>query len=162
NSTTLRPMKPTTRPSSSRNTPRHDASASPTVCSDAPLAAASASSETGAPFANIRSSASASACSLGSKSGAAAIKRSARRSIGSSSDICGPGDIRPPSGRGTPDSYQQIPDSYQQFLTSVSTDVYSPGMATIALDTAPFRLPDAPGEQDLLAKYFRALGDPTR
>ena len=35
-------------------------------------------------------------------------------------------------------------------------------MATIVLDTAPFRLPDAPGEQDLLAKYFRALGDPTR
>jgi len=30
------------------------------------------------------------------------------------------------------------------------------------LETAPFRLPDAPGEQDLLAKYFRALGDPTR
>jgi DNA-binding transcriptional ArsR family regulator len=35
-------------------------------------------------------------------------------------------------------------------------------VATIALDTAPFRLPDAPGERDLLAKYFRALGDPTR
>jgi DNA-binding transcriptional ArsR family regulator len=35
-------------------------------------------------------------------------------------------------------------------------------MATQAIDTAPFRLPDAPGEQDLLAKYFRALGDPTR
>jgi DNA-binding transcriptional ArsR family regulator len=30
------------------------------------------------------------------------------------------------------------------------------------LETAPFRLPHAPGEQDLLAKYFRALGDPTR
>jgi len=30
------------------------------------------------------------------------------------------------------------------------------------LETAPFRLPDAPVEQDLLAKYFRALGDPTR
>jgi DNA-binding transcriptional ArsR family regulator len=36
------------------------------------------------------------------------------------------------------------------------------GMATDALDTAPFRLPETPGEQDLLAKYFRALGDPTR
>jgi DNA-binding transcriptional ArsR family regulator len=30
------------------------------------------------------------------------------------------------------------------------------------LETAPFRLPEAPGEEDLLAKYFRALGDPTR
>jgi DNA-binding transcriptional ArsR family regulator len=30
------------------------------------------------------------------------------------------------------------------------------------LESAPFRLPDAPGEEDLLAKYFRALGDPTR
>jgi DNA-binding transcriptional ArsR family regulator len=35
-------------------------------------------------------------------------------------------------------------------------------MATSALDAAPFRLPSAPAEQDLLAKYFRALGDPTR
>jgi DNA-binding transcriptional ArsR family regulator len=35
-------------------------------------------------------------------------------------------------------------------------------MNTAILETAPFRLPDAPGEQDLLAKYFRALGDPTR
>jgi ArsR family transcriptional regulator, cadmium/lead-responsive transcriptional repressor len=35
-------------------------------------------------------------------------------------------------------------------------------MATIAFDASPFRLPDAPAEQDLLAKYFRALGDPTR
>lgn len=32
----------------------------------------------------------------------------------------------------------------------------------MTLDNAPFRLPNAPGEQDLLAKYFRALGDPTR
>jgi ArsR family transcriptional regulator, cadmium/lead-responsive transcriptional repressor len=32
----------------------------------------------------------------------------------------------------------------------------------ITLETAPFQLPDAPGEQDLLAKYFRALGEPTR
>ena len=35
-------------------------------------------------------------------------------------------------------------------------------VSTIALENAPFRLPDAPDEQDLLAKYFRALGDPTR
>jgi ArsR family transcriptional regulator, cadmium/lead-responsive transcriptional repressor len=35
-------------------------------------------------------------------------------------------------------------------------------MAAIVLDSAPFRLPDAPAEHDLLAKYFRALGDPTR
>jgi DNA-binding transcriptional ArsR family regulator len=35
-------------------------------------------------------------------------------------------------------------------------------MTEVALETAPFRLPEAPGEQDLLAKYFRALGDPTR
>lgn len=27
---------------------------------------------------------------------------------------------------------------------------------------APFRLPEAPVETDLVAKYFRALGDPTR
>jgi ArsR family transcriptional regulator, cadmium/lead-responsive transcriptional repressor len=27
---------------------------------------------------------------------------------------------------------------------------------------APFRLPHAPGEADLVAKYFRGLGDPTR
>lgn len=26
----------------------------------------------------------------------------------------------------------------------------------------PFRLPDAPAESDLVAKYFRGLGDPTR
>ena len=30
------------------------------------------------------------------------------------------------------------------------------------LETAPFRLPDAPGETDLVAKYFRGLGDPIR
>lgn len=29
-------------------------------------------------------------------------------------------------------------------------------------DLAPFRLPEAPVEADLVAKYFRALGDPTR
>jgi ArsR family transcriptional regulator, cadmium/lead-responsive transcriptional repressor len=27
---------------------------------------------------------------------------------------------------------------------------------------APFRLPDTPSERQLLAKYFRAFGDPTR
>jgi ArsR family transcriptional regulator, cadmium/lead-responsive transcriptional repressor len=27
---------------------------------------------------------------------------------------------------------------------------------------SPFRLPDAPARTDLIAKYFRALGDPTR
>src|ERR671925_1998340 len=31
-----------------------------------------------------------------------------------------------------------------------------------ALAKAPFRLPDAPAEADLLAKYFRVLGDRTR
>lgn len=31
-----------------------------------------------------------------------------------------------------------------------------------ALLNAPFRLPPAPGESDLLAKYFRVLGDPIR
>jgi ArsR family transcriptional regulator, cadmium/lead-responsive transcriptional repressor len=28
--------------------------------------------------------------------------------------------------------------------------------------TAPFRLPSAPAKSDLVAKYFRGLGDPTR
>ncbi len=36
-----------------------------------------------------------------------------------------------------------------------------PGVET-ALANAPFRLPDAPAEADLLAKYFRVLGDRTR
>lgn len=31
-----------------------------------------------------------------------------------------------------------------------------------ALLNAPFRLPESPGEADLLAKYFRVLGDRTR
>ena len=30
------------------------------------------------------------------------------------------------------------------------------------LETAPFRLPAAPAKTDLVAKYFRGLGDPTR
>lgn len=30
------------------------------------------------------------------------------------------------------------------------------------LSNAPFRLPVAPAQTDLVAKYFRALGDPTR
>ena len=29
-------------------------------------------------------------------------------------------------------------------------------------ELAPFRLPNAPARGDLVAKYFRALGDPTR
>jgi ArsR family transcriptional regulator, cadmium/lead-responsive transcriptional repressor len=29
-------------------------------------------------------------------------------------------------------------------------------------ELAPFRLPDTPARSDLVAKYFRALGDPTR
>ena len=36
-------------------------------------------------------------------------------------------------------------------------------MATsTVLDDAPFLLPEAPIDTDLVAKYFRALGDPTR
>jgi DNA-binding transcriptional ArsR family regulator len=35
-------------------------------------------------------------------------------------------------------------------------------MPASALAAAPFRLPHAPAESDLLGKYFRALGDPTR
>ena len=31
-----------------------------------------------------------------------------------------------------------------------------------AIDNAPFRLPAAPASTDLIAKYFRGLGDPTR
>lgn len=31
-----------------------------------------------------------------------------------------------------------------------------------AIADAPFRLPRSPAEADLVAKYFRALGDPTR
>lgn len=30
------------------------------------------------------------------------------------------------------------------------------------LQLAPFRLPEAPAKSDLVAKYFRGLGDPTR
>ena len=30
------------------------------------------------------------------------------------------------------------------------------------LETTPFRLPDVPVESDLVAKYFRGLGDPIR
>jgi DNA-binding transcriptional ArsR family regulator len=30
------------------------------------------------------------------------------------------------------------------------------------VETAPFQLPETPSEPELLAKYFRALGDPTR
>jgi ArsR family transcriptional regulator, cadmium/lead-responsive transcriptional repressor len=31
-----------------------------------------------------------------------------------------------------------------------------------ALQAAPFRLPDQPAEPEIVAKYFRGLGDPTR
>ncbi|MDP8942795.1 MAG: metalloregulator ArsR/SmtB family transcription factor [Actinomycetota bacterium] len=33
---------------------------------------------------------------------------------------------------------------------------------TLATESSPFRLPNDPAESDLLAKYFRALGEPTR
>ena len=36
------------------------------------------------------------------------------------------------------------------------------GSVTSALSASPFRLPGAPLETDLVAKYFRGLGDPTR
>jgi DNA-binding transcriptional ArsR family regulator len=32
----------------------------------------------------------------------------------------------------------------------------------VSLLEAPFRLPEAPARSDLVAKYFRGLGDPTR
>lgn len=35
-------------------------------------------------------------------------------------------------------------------------------MTTSQSPTVPFQLPDRPAEPDLLAKYFRGLGDPTR
>jgi DNA-binding transcriptional ArsR family regulator len=35
-------------------------------------------------------------------------------------------------------------------------------LSNVAAVNAPFRLPVAPVETDLLAKYFRVLGDPTR
>ena len=35
-------------------------------------------------------------------------------------------------------------------------------MSDTALERAPFALPDTPTEPELVAKYFRALGDPTR
>jgi len=35
-------------------------------------------------------------------------------------------------------------------------------MANLTLTTTPFVLPEAPAEADLVAKYFRGLGDPTR
>jgi DNA-binding transcriptional ArsR family regulator len=33
---------------------------------------------------------------------------------------------------------------------------------TSVLEAAPFRVPEAPAPTELVAKYFRALGDPTR
>ena len=35
-------------------------------------------------------------------------------------------------------------------------------MADVAVADSPFALPDHPTEPELVAKYFRALGDPTR
>lgn len=35
-------------------------------------------------------------------------------------------------------------------------------MADLGLSAAPFALSDRPSESELVAKYFRALGDPTR
>src|SRR5712691_3024038 len=35
-------------------------------------------------------------------------------------------------------------------------------MGTQAVEAAPFQLPEAPSEVELVAKYFRGLGDPTR
>jgi ArsR family transcriptional regulator, cadmium/lead-responsive transcriptional repressor len=35
-------------------------------------------------------------------------------------------------------------------------------MSSEVLDAAPFQLSDAPSEPELMAKYFRGLGDPTR
>jgi DNA-binding transcriptional ArsR family regulator len=35
-------------------------------------------------------------------------------------------------------------------------------MADAVVERSPFALPDAPTELELVAKYFRALGDPTR
>ena len=43
---------------------------------------------------------------------------------------------------------------------SGNTDISSP--VSSALESAPFRLPPAPLETDLVAKYFRGLGDPIR
>jgi ArsR family transcriptional regulator, cadmium/lead-responsive transcriptional repressor len=39
--------------------------------------------------------------------------------------------------------------------------IYDAAMSS-ALSTSPFRLPPAPLETDLVAKYFRGLGDPIR
>jgi DNA-binding transcriptional ArsR family regulator len=33
---------------------------------------------------------------------------------------------------------------------------------SVVLDSSPFRLPAAPVQSDLVAKYFRGLGDPSR
>jgi DNA-binding transcriptional ArsR family regulator len=35
-------------------------------------------------------------------------------------------------------------------------------MSAPAIETSPFRLSDAPSAPELVAKYFRGLGDPTR
>jgi ArsR family transcriptional regulator, cadmium/lead-responsive transcriptional repressor len=46
--------------------------------------------------------------------------------------------------------------SYQLILIS------SPVLMSAVLESAPFRLPVEPSPVDLVAKYFRTLGDPTR
>jgi ArsR family transcriptional regulator, cadmium/lead-responsive transcriptional repressor len=46
-------------------------------------------------------------------------------------------------------------------LSEVRNHWYDAGVEA-AFANAPFRLPDAPAEADLLAKYFRVLGDRTR
>lgn len=35
-------------------------------------------------------------------------------------------------------------------------------MRSAVVESSPFRLPDSPADTELLAKYFRAFGDPTR
>src|SRR6266516_2104232 len=42
------------------------------------------------------------------------------------------------------------------------TDITKFGNGVSVAQLSPFRLPDTPARTDLVAKYFRALGDPTR
>jgi DNA-binding transcriptional ArsR family regulator len=44
----------------------------------------------------------------------------------------------------------------------ISESPYDPANVEAAIANAPFRIPEAPAEADLLAKYFRVLGDRTR
>jgi ArsR family transcriptional regulator, cadmium/lead-responsive transcriptional repressor len=52
-------------------------------------------------------------------------------------------------------------ESYQNALKSEFSVISARAMES-ALANAPFRLPADPAEADLLAKYFRVLGDRTR